>query len=299
MKKTWINKANVRGYLFSHTLKNKMSKAGVPFIGGEICVATDEEGMNIVPVNFSYVPEVFAKSGKPNATYAELQKIIDANGENTFEKVGKDAMKVRIDGDVEVNDFYTREGELASPKRLRGSFLHKTEEFEGKANFETDILLSGAFEKEGRDGSSYVELKGYIFNFTKQIMPVTFNIRSQGGMDYFLGNDISSKNPLLTTVRGNIVSTTIVKEKVIESAFGEDFVEKSFSHVRSWDVFWAAKEPMEWDDESTLTKEELKECLANREVMLAERKANQEKFNKQKQKSTTATSIADNEDYAF
>ena len=69
-----------------------------------------------------YVTPVFSKSGKPNTTYSFLEQIIDEN--NTYEMKGTEATKIRITGDVECNDFVTREGEMASPKRIRGGFAH-------------------------------------------------------------------------------------------------------------------------------------------------------------------------------
>lgn len=306
---SWVNNVHCEGYVFNHTLSNRTSqKTGTPFIMGDLNIATDEDATNVVTVHFTYVTETYSKSGKPNATYAVLQSIIDDN--NTYENNGKDATKVRVDGQIEVNDFYTRDGELASPKRIRGSFVHTMNAGQSfakrPATFEAEIVIAGCSEKEVEDGDDYVELRGYVFDYRNSVLPVTFNTRSDGGKKYFLDQDISSNNPLVTKVWGDIVSMIVKTEKTVESAFGEPTVDVTTRTVRSWNVIGASAEPMEWDDESTITKDELKQALADREVYLAEVKQRQDEYNASrngnKSSFTTSTSTSvddDDDDFAF
>lgn len=281
MKQNWINNIHVEGYVFKHNLQNKIAKnSGVPFIFGDVEIATDASATNIVTVHFSYVTEVFSKSGKPNSTYPVLQALIDNN--NTYELNGVEATRLRIDGRAEVNDFYTREGELASPKRVGGSFAHvmgSGDKLADKpATFELEMLLSGCVNKEVEDGDDYLELRGYAFNFRNDLLPLTLIVRDKGGIGYFESQDISNSNPMVTKVWGDIVSTTVVKETTVESAFGEPSVKASTRTIRSWDVVGASAEPMEWDDESTITKAELKEALVKREESLVEVKKRQDEY---------------------
>ena len=61
------------------TVQNTESKNfGKEFIGGTLDIQTDDEGCNIVTVNFTYVTEMTAK-GTKNATFAVLKNIIDGN----------------------------------------------------------------------------------------------------------------------------------------------------------------------------------------------------------------------------
>ena len=308
----FTNNVHVEGYVFStERLANRVSKkTGTPFINGTVNVATDEDATNIVPVFFPYVTETF-KSGKPNPAYEILQGLIDSDGGNTYEKIGKDALKVRIDGSVDVNDFVTRDGEIASPKRVSGSFMHiMTGDISDEpATFDIDMLIAGVAEREVEDGDDFANLRGYAFNYRGDALPVDVNIRSRGGIDYFMDAEISNKNPMFTHIKGKIVSQAITHETTEESAFGDPIVHKVTRHIRTWDVTWAAVEPYEWDDESTLTKKEFKQKLADREEHLAEVKKNHDDYQAQRNggqnfntpanvtETVTETSTEDDDDW--
>ena len=68
MKKI-INKAHVEGRISESTLEVKVSKKGITYIGGKLDVATDNEGLNIVTVEFPYVAERF-NNGNENKDYS-------------------------------------------------------------------------------------------------------------------------------------------------------------------------------------------------------------------------------------
>ena len=127
MKRT-INSEIVEGRLYQHnlelkTVQNKNSdNYGKEFITGTLDVATDEAGLNIISVHFTYVVEK-TKSGKTNVTFGVLKNIID--GAKAWITDGKDAaLKVRVSTALALNDFYTREGELVSVKRNEGGFVN-------------------------------------------------------------------------------------------------------------------------------------------------------------------------------
>lgn len=288
------NDVAIQGYVFNfgnderRQLQKRVTgpqskNPGTNYIRGELNVATDDEATNIITLWYQYEPE-FNKNGKPNSKYEELSRLLDSN--NTFEQNGTSADKIRVNGALQTNDFYTREGELASPKRIAGGFVHalNTPISDTPATFNIDCVLSKCVETERENEEPYVTLSGYCFNFRDEIFPFDVNVRSQAGMDYFLGEDISSNNPMVTTIKGNIVNQQIKREETIESAFGEPVVQTSVRNARSWDVTWAAPEPLEWDDESSITKAELKKALQERtERIEADKKqadewrANQEK----------------------
>ena len=240
------NSCHVEGYVFStDRLAQRVSKkTNTPFINGTVNIATDDKGLNVVPVFFRYVTETF-KSGKPNPAWEILTALIDHDGSDTFEAVGTSALKVRIDGSVGTNDFVSRDGEVVSPKRVEGQFMHVMTNgiSENPATFDVDMLIANAAEQEVENGDDFVKLRGYVFDYHGDVLPVDVNVRSKGGMDYFIDQDISNKNPLLTHIKGSIVSQAITTEKTEESAFGDPVVHKVVRHVRSWDVTWAAVEP--------------------------------------------------------
>lgn len=325
MKTKWKNDIHVEGYIFNfgnderRQLKECISgpnaaHPGTEYIRGELNIATDDKASNVVTVWFQYVPKVWpAKNGKPereNQTYTELARLI--NTAKTFESDGMAATKVRVDGNLDVNDFYTREGELASPKRIRGSFVHPLTNpiAVNPATFDIECILSQAINKEVDGGDDYLTLKGYTFDFRNSILPFDVNVRIPAAITYFENQDISNNNPLVTNIKGNIVSAIVKQEEEVESAFGDPVVNVTTRSVRTWDVTWAAKEPMEWDDKSTITKAELKKALQEREDMLAAEKKRQDEWKASQGSSFSATTSKakaqstveedeDNDDFPF
>ena len=74
-KESYINNVELRGYVFSHTLQERESTSdrtkGQKYISGLINIATDDEAVNVVHVNF-YVMELTRK-GTVNATFTNLK----------------------------------------------------------------------------------------------------------------------------------------------------------------------------------------------------------------------------------
>lgn len=288
--KQFDNKVHIEGRIFSHTLQKRVtgeqSKApGTEYIGGILNVATDEDGINVIPVRFTYVTAVYSKSGKPNDTYKVLSQIIEED--KSWEKNGKDeAPQVRIDGDIEVNDFPGRNGEMVEAKGVRGSFVHYAQgnyglnDDESKRNtFEADMLIAATIPQEVEDGDDYLNLRGYVFAYRNALVPVTLSIHNPAGIQYFEKCDISNENPLLTKVWGNIISTTQEIKTEVESAFGGAQVNITTRTLRAWEVAGCAAEPYEWDDESTITIADFKNLLADREQVKAEAKRRAEERN--------------------
>ena len=283
MKSKFENTVDVRGWIFNHTLAKKVSKKGVEYIGGTINVATDKDAINVVPVNFMYVTPTLGNTGKPNSTYPFLEQIINEN--NTYELNGSEATKIRITGDVECNDFVTREGDMASPKRIRGSFAHpETGDIAtvGCAKFKTDILIEGYREVEVENGDNYGQIRGYVFNFKNDFLPVDLTIRTKPGMEYFEKAAISVSEPMLTKVWGNIVCTTIENRTETENAFGAPTVNVTTRTLRAWDIEGASVEPMEFGDEDYMTAADVAEGKNNRELHLVEVRANHDEYQKSK-----------------
>lgn len=300
MKKEFENQVHLEGYVFKHSLQKRESKKdGTVFINGIVNVAVNDDATNVIPVRFIYVTEVWSKSGKVNTNFSVLEKIIESG--KTWEVDGEEAPRVRIDGQIGVNDFVTAEGEMASPQEVTANFIHilnANEQFnENKRNiFSADMLISSTAERDN-DNNEYLDLKGYVFGYQGRIVPVTFSATNKGGIDYFQSQDISQTNPFCTAVWGNIENLTITREETVESAWGEPQVNISSRTRRAWNVTGSAPEPAEWDDETFLTKDELKKLLSDREEHLADvRKRNDEYRATQSGKSGFPTAKAVDKD---
>lgn len=298
MREKFLNVARIEGVLYQHNLELKVTgkdskKPGTEYISGSIFIATNDKKTNIVPVTYTY--ETFykgkTKDGKDreNPNYTILKNIIDGKiGCYTDPEVGENAAKMRIDSAIELNEFWserTGEMEWVSNKRCGGGFIHMLQslkENETQRNaFETDIVIVNVREKDPIEDSTGHEIapakgivSGYIFNWRADIMPVEFSVINPKAIAYFLDLGASKKNPVFTKVKGQIIDeqiTTYIRE---ESAFGEDSVREVQTNNKDFVITWAAVEPYEFGLESTVTIDDIKAKLQNRETMKAERKQN-------------------------
>ncbi len=280
MKKI-INSEIIEGRVYQHnlelkTVQNKDSaNFGTEFISGTLDVATDEEGLNVISVHFTYVVEM-TKNGKKNLTFGVLKSIID--GAKVWITDGKDAaLKVRVSTALGLNDFYTNDGELVSVKRNEGGFVNIVKDLapvEERNTFKTDMVITSInrveADEENNIPKDYLKIRGAIFNFRNALLPVEFICRDEGGMKYFEGLDVTPAQPVFTEVRGKIVSNTISQKIEEESAFGTASVKTVTRNVKEWDIDWARPTEYDFGADDVLTADELKKAMQDREVYLAD-----------------------------
>lgn len=299
-----INRERVSGRVYDHNLAIKITgetskQPGTEYINGTLDVATDEAGLNVVTVNFTYVTAVTSK-GTKNETYTALKNIIE-NGKTIVNDGIENATMVKIDTALGLNDFYTnRNGEetLVQAKRNDGGFVHivtKLDEEATRNTFEFDMLINGTrlveADPEHNIDADYLVVKGAVFNFRNAILPVELVVKNAGGIKYFESLEASSKNLVFTKVWGKIESQTIVTTKEEESAFGEAAVKEYTRTVKEWVITGTAKEPYEIGDAETgITEDEVKKAMADREVYLAEVKRKQDEYQASKAAATPAPS---------
>lgn len=292
MKKTF-NRTHIEGFLYEHDLQlrtsgEKSKNPGTEFIMGNVHIATDDKLENVIAVHFSYVTATTAK-GNANATFTVLKDIYEGKYKSVTEGGVQEAVKLRIDSAIGLNEFYTdRNGtsELISAKRNEGGFVHVVTELseceKDRNTFETDILITGVTRVEADEEKNLpekVNIKGCIFDFKGAVLPVEFIATNEAAMNYFEDLGASSTNPIFTKVRGQQISTVTVRKIVEESAFGDASVREVKNSRKDYLVTWAQGEPYAWDDEETITAQELTDALANREVYLASVKQRQDEYN--------------------
>ena len=208
MKAKMFNQTHIEGALYQHDLALKVTgenskNPGTEFISGNIEIATDDAGINIVPVHFTYVTATTAK-GSANATFNVLKNIIDGVYKTVMTDGADNATLLRIDSAIGLNEFYTdRSGkeELVSVKRNEGGFVHVTptiaDDERTRNTFECDIIISNVIHVEGDEEKGTTDkatVKGVIFNFRNDLMPVEFSVTNPKAMAYFedLGADRKS-----------------------------------------------------------------------------------------------------------
>lgn len=317
-KKNKNNFVRIEGYVYdvvtdsknsSNNFGVKVTKAkpeegkagGQEYIGGIVKIATDEDLTNIIDVHFVYVTPK-TTSGNDNQNYILLKQLADGNVPTVMKNGKENAEKWQIDGALGVNEFFVdRNGEesFVSAKQINGSFVRKiavlNEDVDKRAYFETDIVLTGCThvdEDEEKGRPEKVILKGAIFNFRDDLLPVEYDVFDPNAMTYFEGLEISSKNPAATKVRGRIISQTVKTLREEESAFGAPVVIESSSTSRSYEVTWAAREPYLWDDESFMLANDFAEAIQNHEIKKATLKKSYE--DRKNQRTETAKQNAMN-----
>lgn len=292
MKNAMINKTHIEGVLYQHDLELKVTgetskNPGTEYIAGSVEIATDDAGVNIVPVHFTYVTATTSK-GKANASFNTLKDIIDGKLGTVMKDGADKAAKLRIDSAIGLNEFYSeRNGqeELVSVKRNEGGFIHVVssvnEDEKTRNTFEVDMIITNVSRieaNEERQTPEKVIVRGVTFNFRNDILPIELSVTNTNAMDYFEGLGASGKEPVFTRVRGRQVSETIVRTIEEESAFGEASVREVKSTRKDFVITWAQKEPYIWDDESTITAAELSELVAKRETDLAAMKTRSDEY---------------------
>lgn len=289
MKKKFINTVYVEGYLYEHDLtikkvmKEDSKNYGKNFITGSISIATDDKLMNIVQVVFRYVAPEYK-------TFTILSDIISGKLGTVLDYGKESATKMAVVTNIAVNDWYREDGTLVSGKRNEGGFINIikgdfTKSEDERNTFKADMLITKVTELEANEEKGYEEkvtVDGYIFNYRNDILPVSFRVRDPKAIKYFNGLDISPKNPIFTQVWGNIESQVVVKKTVTESAFGDDLVEERESSYKEYVLKSKSKEDYLFNDETTITVDELKAALSAREQMLAEIKQRNEEYKKTK-----------------
>ena len=302
-----VNSEHIEGRVYQHnlelkTVSNQSSKNfGKQFINGTIEVATDEAGLNVVPVKFLYVTEMTAKGGK-NKTYTELMKII-TNGKTWITDGAADATKVSIDTSLALNDFVASDDTMVSAKENQGGFVtivgELKEDEAARSTFRTDIVITGfqrvEADSERNIAQDYGVIRGAVFDFRNALLPVEFHVRNPLAINYFESLDITGAEPMYTQVWGNIVNKTESYNKTVESAFGGPAVDVRERKVREWLVTGALKVPYDFGDEKVMTAEELTKAAQDREVHLAEVRKQREDYLAQKNtsnKAFTATPVA-------
>lgn len=295
------NTERIEGRVYQHslaikTVQNQTSpNFGKEFIAGDLEIAVDEAGLNVIPVHYTYVTAT-TNAGGENKTFTALKRIID--GGKTWITDGKDAaLKVKADTAIALNDFYTQDGNLVSVKKNEGGFVTIVSGdlcAENERNtFSVDMVITGVSRVEANPekniDADYVLVKGAVFNFRNELLPTDFLVKNADGMKFFEDLEATGASPVYTKVWGRINCATIVNEVKEESAFGDEAVRTYERKVREWVITGTAKVPYEFGDEKVLTRDELTKAMQDREIMLADVKKRGEEYRANKASGDAST----------
>lgn len=313
MKKTMLNTASVQGILYNHDLKLQKSgenskNPGTEYIRGSISIAVDPEMTNVIDIHFLYVTEN-TKKGK-NVTFTVLKNIIDGTLPNYMEH-NCDTTYLSVSTSIGLNEFYSKntgEEQLVSNQRYIGGFVRHIKESDltpeaedGMVSARNSFLVEGVITginrleaDEEQELPERMTVKGAIFDFKKALLPVEFVIYRKDGMDFLEDNQVSSKNPMFVKIEGYVNSTTVVRRTEEETDFGPPIIRMS-TKTRKEFIINSFTSGI-WNDESTITEEELRNAMAERNVYLATIKQRQDEYEASKS-NISAKESADEFDF--
>lgn len=289
--KKMVNKSHIEGLLYECTLEERVAgenttNPGAKYISGKISVQVDED--NIISIDI-FESEI-TKKKTANKKYPTLKTLMGSP--SVTNHAADNAVKVRIDSALALNDWYRTDGELVSSIRNFNGFTHiVSDKINPSATFEVDILIVSTTDEMQKNADGDMEptgsliLNGYIFDFAGKILPVKLLVENKEGVKYF--RDL--ENNTFTRVWGNMITQTTTTTQVEKSAFGADKVVEYTNTRKKYVVTGVAAEPYDFGDESILSVTEVKEALANREIYLADLKTKTEQTRK-KSSSNAGTS---------
>ena len=295
----FINTEKIEGYVYStgsnfNQLSERVSgenskNPGTKYIAGDLDIVVDEAGLNVITVHYTYVTETL-KSGQTNNTYVALKRIID-NPDKTWVNGGKDnAFKVQCTGAaIALNDFIAGDGSKVAAIRNENGFCSIVNELgpETERNtFTVDMLITKVTHIDANPEKNitkdFTTVSGAIFGYGPVLLPVSFVVHNEMGMNYFENLDITPSDPVFTKVWGHINCMTIKTERTEESAFGEAAVQTYERKNREYVITGTAKVPYDFNNEEVLTAADVKKMSQDRQVMLAEveKRYNERQVNK-------------------
>lgn len=283
----FINTEKIEGYVYStgsnfNQLSERVSGAnsknpGTPYIAGDLDIAVDEAGLNVITVHYTYVTKTY-KNGQVNNTYVALKRIID-NPDKTWLNGGKEnAFKVQCTGvSIALNDFIAGDGSKVAAIRNENGFCSIVNELgpeEKRNTFTADMLITRVTHIDAdankNNTKDFTAVGGIIFGYGPIILPIAFVVHNEMGMNYFENLDITPSNPIFTKVWGRINCMTVKTERVEESAFGEAAVQTYERKSREYVITGTAKVPYDFGDEQVLTLADVNKMSQDRQTMLAE-----------------------------
>lgn len=279
-----VNQTNIEGYLYQHDLKAKVTgekskNPGTNFISGTIDIATDNALTNIVSVHFTYVTATTSK-GSANPTYNTLMNIINGMIPTVMGDGVAKAGKIQVSSSaIGLNEFISeRSGteELVSAKRNEGGFVRVVsslnENENERATFKCDMIATKTRRLDADENGNPEKMivTGYIFDFRNALLPVDFVVYNPAAMNWIESMEVGENHPLYMGFRGRQISQTVVKKIDEEGAWSVYTREVPSSHKEYVIEYATTKVPYLWDDEGSITAEEYKKALQDRELVKAD-----------------------------
>lgn len=273
---------NVEGILAEKKLEVHNDANGKECIRGTLTVKIDETNQIVLNV---YVGK-YTKDGSENRAYAGMETVMREY--QSIAEVGEEnATKIRCNkGQLQPNTYIDRTGDVKTSVRYSASFVKRVEKrdknpYEPKAKFEVEGYIAGVVPemKNGEEtGRSITKLWVPTYSGIEPMdLIIPENLVDTFDSTYELGQTAN--------FIGDLKNNVIVKEQVVQMAFGGEDVKKSYDYV---DERVVVKGGYPYEDNLAYDPEAIKVALANRQAELEEKKKKAAE-DRQKANKTTAT----------
>lgn len=265
------NNATVVGLLNEKNLKlgSKTRDDGTvnEYINGDISVRTGEHEVHKI----RFYAGKYTKAGAENNQYKGLVTIMNEAVSVADAKDNPDAVvdHVRVFGGIELNEYYGRDGNLASNQVVNGRFVTRLDKPDDDRTPKAEFSLEGVvqsvspeYDREGEE-TGRAKLGLIVPGYGGKVEPMNFVVVEEGS-DYV--QDTYSKGDTVEIV-GKIVNEAVVSEKTIAMGFGKDKVETTTSYKNEL-IIVSGTEPYDEDSPQKFNVELIQPALQRREVYL-------------------------------
>lgn len=244
-------------------------------LSGRIVIQTGENETHVA----EYFVKQLKKNGEENGIYTNVKTVLDelvtvqdiAQGKAPE---GATPSKVRVRGELGLNEYYGQDGKLRSFPQVRGIFLNRVKDdstFDPKATFDVEGIVKtvkpevktvdGEQEETGR---KIVDL--LIPTYTGAI-PVEFISRVEDG-EYIEDNFESTST---INIYGNMINFSKKVVKKEQKGFGDAKEKVTYENTRELQITGGSV--YDEDSPKTLELDQIKELQTKRNVYLAELEA--------------------------
>lgn len=226
-----INNVEIIGTLKKiDSIEEKVSKKGKEFISGKVTVeVVDGNRINNIQVRF------FSNKLKQNGEINGIYK-----GYKTVQEEYKVGDKVRITGDLRLEEYYTQSGSLTSFNSVNALFFNRVEdgaEFRQKAIATLDMVIEGIQPKMDAEGfpTGFHDVQAFTVGYNSRVIPLQNLVINEQLAEQFSGMYYPGTTGKITLKINNYAEVEdVVESQEPISGFGSaERVEQTVSNFTS------------------------------------------------------------------
>lgn len=234
-----------------------------------------------------FVKELTAK-GDPNKIFTNVKTVLDELvtiqdiSQHPQEFEGASPTKVRVRGELSLNEYYDENEMLRSNVQIRGVFLNRVKDdtqFSPKAEYDIEGIVVKTIPEIDKDENETGRVKVTVLIPTyNSALPIEFISRAEDG-DYIQDNFESGVS---VNIYGTMVNFSKKIEIEKEAGFGQNKTETKWENTRELQI--VGGKVFDEENPKTLQPEDIKELSAKRNVFLGQLKEKSQQRSKKEEK---------------